>query len=494
MPVVPRHLGILEGGGSRSIWILLSVAVGLAGGALGGAGNLLAQAAVSEDLELVSAAPAAGDDFGFSLALGADGVLAVGAPFADDQGLSSGAVILYQRQADSLPDAWLPIQSLETSGGGPLDELGFSLALSGERLITGAREPGGTGKAYIFECCEAGDWREAARLTATDGQAEDWFGYSVAIAGDLAAVGARFALGAGAVYIYERDGAGEWSQIIRLLSPSATDGEQFGTSLALVGDQVIVGAPMAENGEGAFYTFSRHQGGVNAWGELGRTDPPAGAGGLFGWALDFSAGFLAVGAPEAVREGVDGAGGVHLYEASSKGVEPWAHVLELVPGVAPGVNDHFGFSLTLRAGLLLAGAPLHDGMAVDSGASYAFRRRRASWVEEARFQASGGVAGDELGASTALAGSRWLAGSPFRDLIQNNAGAVMVFSGRIFADGSESGDLGAWEDGRLENGFSTPSVHRPNWIPPGSRDSRDSGVRSLLYPVRALKIMSDRKR
>ena len=90
---------------------------------------------------------------------------------------------------------------------------------------------------------------EVAKLLSSDIQADDLFGYSVAISGDRAIVGAQGdGLFAGAAYIFERDGTGTWSEVAKVQASDKEEGGLFGRSVALSGDRALVGAEGEDTG------------------------------------------------------------------------------------------------------------------------------------------------------------------------------------------------------------------------------------------------------
>ena len=118
---------------------------------------------------------------------------------------------------------------------------------------------------------------EVKKLTASDAEAGDFFGYGVALSGDTIIVGAyqgaapAAASATGAAYVYERNqgGANNWGEVKRLTSSDADALDFFGFSVALSGDIAVVGAPEegAMQQAGAAYVFQRNQGGADNWGK-----------------------------------------------------------------------------------------------------------------------------------------------------------------------------------------------------------------------------------
>jgi len=141
-----------------------------------------------------------------------------------------------------------------------------ALANSGDTALVGAREweMGDVGAAYVYERA-GGDWTEQ-KLTASDGEASDVFGYSVSLSGDSALVGARGdddpnGSGAGSAYVFERDG-GEWVEANKLAADDGEFQDSFGESVELVGDTALIGANENADGPGetpvgSMYVFTR---------------------------------------------------------------------------------------------------------------------------------------------------------------------------------------------------------------------------------------------
>lgn len=328
----------------------------------------------------------AGDEFGFSVSLDASGdLLAVGAHLEGGDGtaesVGSGAVYLFARSAA----VWDQTGYVKASNPGSFDQFGNAVALSadGSTLAVGARQEDGgaagvggpqnddaanSGAAYVYTF-NGTDWDdEPVYIKASNPDAGDQFGYSVALSGDggVLAVGAwgeggavagingdssgNSAPGSGAVYLYVRDGAGQWSHeaYIKASNPDGSvapnnplvTGDSFGYAVALsdAGDVLAVGAwaedsaaaglggDQASNAllnSGAAYVFRRTSGEWRQEAYVKASDP--GNSDAFGdnLALSGDGETLAVGSPleDGGATGVDGpvdnaagrSGAVYLY-------------------------------------------------------------------------------------------------------------------------------------------------------------------------------------
>ena len=221
----------------------------------------------SQQAHLTAADGAAGDYFGASVALSGDTAL-VG---ADNDNVSGnayqGSAYIFTRSGA----AWSQQAHLTASDGAAEDFFSLSVALSGDTALVGAPDDNVSGNnqqgsAYVF-VRSGSSWSQQAHLTGSDGAEEDWFGMSVALSGDTALVGASGKTvgahyGQGSVYVFTRSGA-TWTQQGQLTASDGAAEDIFGYSVALSGDTALVGAPQHDVGgnadQGAVYFFQNHQ-------------------------------------------------------------------------------------------------------------------------------------------------------------------------------------------------------------------------------------------
>ena len=134
------------------------------------------------------------------------------------------------------------------SDGAADDQFGGTVAVAGDRAVVGARfhddNGDSSGSAYVFRYDGTG-WVEEAKLTASDGAADDEFGGSVAVAGDTAVVGAPFHADngstSGSAYVFRYDGT-DWVEEAKLTASDGAADDQFGGLVAVSGDTLVVGA------------------------------------------------------------------------------------------------------------------------------------------------------------------------------------------------------------------------------------------------------------
>jgi hypothetical protein len=377
----------------------------------------------------------------------------------------------------------------KASNTGTGDLFGASMALSGDTLAVGVPNEdsasqgvdgnqeddsaANSGAVYVFRR-DGAVWQQEAYLKASNTAPSDRFGTSVALDGDVLAVGAPdedgTAVNSGAVYVFRRDGA-TWEQEAYLKASNAGASDRFGRSVALDGGTLAVGADgeaSAAQGvdgdqandsavnSGAVYVF-RHTG--TAWLQEAYVKASnTGAQDGFGWRVALAGDTLAVAAygEDSADTGVDGdqddnaatnSGAVYVFRRTGATWEQEAYL----KASNTGANDFFGISLALSGDTLAAGAYREDSAATgvdgdqddesgsDSGAVYVFRRTGATWEQEAYLKASNTGNADELGWSVALSGDLLAVGavredsaSPGVDGGQDdesaaNSGAVYVF-------------------------------------------------------------------
>ena len=284
--------------------------------------------------------------FGGSVALD-DSTLVIGSRLADVGGyLSAGAAYVFTK--DSVTGVWSQAAKLTASDGSPLAYLGYSVAVDGDTVLAGAfgsyTEFGrtGNGSAYVFAKPASGwaDGNETTKLTASDLQPSDYFGFSVALDGDTAVIGARqhndpgTGAGSGAGYVFTRE-SGVWGEKAKLTASDAAAGDNFGVSVAVKDDTVVVGSWQDDdNGRnsGSAYVFTKPDlGWASTFETLKLTAPNGAANDRFGWSvavdLDDQRGDLAlVGAySDDIATGMD-AGSVHVL-----GIPDWMDI---------GLSDH----------------------------------------------------------------------------------------------------------------------------------------------------------
>jgi len=349
--------------------------------------------------------------FGAAVAVSGDTV-AVGSPGPG----ATGSVLVFVRSGS----AWAEQARFGGSSGGPSDGFGGALDLEGDRLLVGA--PGATGSpatggAYVFERTGS-TWTEVALLLPFNGKAGDAFGSSVALWGDEALIGSPDddvfgESDGGSAYVFVRSGT-VWSQQDKLRASVMTAQDRFGTSVALEGGEALVGSPGRDLGAavdaGSFYVFTRSG---TDWSESAiLTASDAGAGDRFGACLARSRDTLFVGAPLDDNSGGLDAGSAYLFTRSGT---IWSEQASLTASTR-GLGSEFGSAVALSGGVCAIGAPGFDlpGMP-DLGRAYLFESPASAWTEKAALSSPEAGAREAYGTSLALSGDRALVGDPQED-------------------------------------------------------------------------------
>ncbi|NUQ48097.1 MAG: thrombospondin type 3 repeat-containing protein, partial [Phycisphaerae bacterium] len=308
------------------------------------------------------------------------------------------------------------------------DHFGYSVSISTDTILVGAETDdhaagASAGSAYVFVNV-GGIWTQQAMLTATDAAAVDKFGSAVALSGDTAVIGAIFddhagGLNAGSAYVFTRTG-GVWTQQTRLSASDAAMLDFFGYSVAVDGDTALIGVPYDDHAggadAGAAYVFVR-SGGI--WTEQAKlTASDAATEDYFGWAVALSGDTAVIGARLDDHAGGTDAGAAYVFVRSGSS---WSEQAKLTASDATA-TDYFGWSVALSGETAVVGAAGVE-------AAYVFVRNGVNWTEEERLSASDGEPGDNFGASAALFGDIAVIGAPYNDEASSfNAGSAYVFT------------------------------------------------------------------
>ena len=473
----------------------------------------------SQQAYLKASNTGSGDQFGQAVAMSGDTVV-VGA-FAEDShatgvdgdpsnndAASAGAAYVFVRNGST----WSQEAYLKASNTGAGDLFGYSVAVSGDTIVVGAfmedssatgvngdqgnNNAQGSGAAYVF-VRDGSTWSQEAYLKASNTDLGDWFGESVAVSGDTVVVGAyREASNAkgvngdqsnndtwssGAVYVFVRNGS-TWSQQAYLKASNTELHDEFGYTVALSGDTLVVGAPDEDssatgvNGDqnhntaqssGAAFVFVRSG---TTWSQQAYLKASNTAtNDFFGIAVAVSGDTAVVGAYEedSGATGVNGAQGNNdapdsgaAYVFVHNGLT-WSQEAYLKASNTEA-GDTFGFSVALSGDTLVVGAIAEDSSATgvngeesnnddgDSGAAYVFIRDGSTWSPHAYLKASNTDASDHFGESVAVTGETVMVGGRFEDSSatgvngeESNNGAGDSGAGYVFFAGLGSGRVGS---------------------------------------------------
>ena len=359
-----------------------------------------------------------------------------------------GNASIAKYQIFQFPESVIKLISSDHDGG---DELGFSVAVDDDTLVIGALgdddDSPNVGAAYVFTRV-AGGWTQAGKLTASDRKDDAGFGHAVAVHGDTIVVGAYEedhpdpddALvdidDVGAAYVFTRPATG-WADMIqtaRLTASDAASNDEFGNSVAVHEDTIVVGAPeQGPDGDGSAYIFTKP---ANGWADMTETAALKGEliskGDRFGRSVAVHGDTVVVGAFE--ENGNRGA--VYVFTEPGGGWTSTSTAAKLTASDRAS-GDRFGRAVAMDGDTIVIGAPYHDYDDPDnntndvsnSGAAYVFiKTATGGWatdIETAKLTASERGENDQFGFSVAVDGNTVVVGA---DQDDNNRGSAHVFT------------------------------------------------------------------
>jgi len=385
----------------------------------------------------LTASDGAADDFlGTSVAVVGDLIMA-GAPYVDldpsTSGDDHGSVYVFDRDHGG-PNKWTEVKKLTPSDAPAGAWFGHCVAAAGDQIAVGAHLEGmGRGAIYVFPK-RAASWDQMDPLIAADGTANDLFGCSVAVAGDVLVVGVS---NRNAAYVFERNqnGANGWGSVRKLTGPDGTD-SAFGSSVAANGDVIVVGAPHASDDRGAAYIFERNHGGTNAWGQAVKQTNV--------WSINFGEAVAVEGDVVVVGNVFDlesTAGAAYVFERNAGGAGAWGEVAKLMPVNGPPY-DQLGTAVAVGGDVIVIGLKWAqvDGNAMQ-GSAFVFERNSGgtnAWGKVRQLTASDGAGYDQFGISVAVAGDTIVVGASWQNIMQ---GAAYLYE-------RNAGGANAWDQTR----------------------------------------------
>ena len=389
-----------------------------------------------------------------------------------------------------------------TAGGAGRDDdfFGMAVAADGDTALVGALQAydadfnNRPGAAYVFTWNSVSEvWTKNATLNASDGDNGDEFGRSVALDGDTAVVGAHQydegepgegqATNTGSAYIFTKDSQGMWKQTAQLTASDAADGDQFGYSVAVDGDTIVVGAHLDDDGgaeSGSVYVFTKPSGdnGWDDWNSLSAdgkamlttklTAPGTAAGGYFGNSVAIDGNTIVVGARKAdsayaitkPSSDANSDGSIDWEDWDSLDADGKATLTATLTAFDAAAGDEFGISVAIDGNTVVVGAHQHNKSDTvnNSGAAYVFTKPGNAWAtgtETAKLTASDGTSGDEFGISVAVSGNTIVIGAHLDDDKGDKSGSAYFFTKPIngnWATGTETAKI-IDHDGAAEDHF-----------------------------------------
>jgi hypothetical protein len=415
--------------------------------AIGSAAMFLGSAAFAqtpcEAAELFDADGGLSDLFGTAVAI--DGNTAVvGAIYDDDNAWHAGAAYVFR--FDPATSSWAQEQKLLPDDGlANYDLFGRAVAVVGGTIVVGVPldDDNGedSGSAYVFQF-DGSTWIQVQKILPADGAAGDEFGVSLAMEDNTLVIGARFdddnGANAGSAYVFRDQGSG-WVQVQELLATDeVTAEERFGRAVAIDNGTVVVGAIEYNNGDhGASAFVFRFHAATSQWNQEQKVNTPSGSG-----TVAISGDKILMGEANDDQNGpASGAAYIFRFDGSS-----WSLEQKLLPSDGAPFNAFGGYGVALAGDTAVIAAPGHDhgcpnpevyGNCTNFGAAYVFHFDGVVWVQvaELRSPRSNPGSGDNFGRSAAISGDALLIGATYALGNGLASGSTYVFDlDPVFAD------------------------------------------------------------
>jgi hypothetical protein len=406
----------------------------------------------SEQDKLLPSDGAANEGFGRAASI--DGNTALIGALHDDLGGDSGSAYVFTRSGSD----WTQQAKLLASDGADDDWFGRSVSLDGDTALIGAsvdiNDGNGLGSAYVFTRSGT-NWTQQAKLLPSDGAEGDWFGYSVSIDEDYALMGAwgddDNGDWSGSAYVFTRSGT-NWTQQAKLLASDGAEGDWFGKSVSLDGDTALIGTPHDDDNEfwsGSAYVFTRSG---TDWTQQAKLLASDGAeGDRFGGSVSLDSDTALIGAPCDSNNKIE-SGSAYVFTRSGTN---WTQQAKLLPPVEDETGKgHFGQGVSIDKDYAIIGQPWYYGIE-GSGSAYVFTRSGSDWTQQAKLLPSDGAPSDLFGLSLSIDNNYALIGAHRDQDNGENSGSAYIFVNRVpdfTIDGLSPIDLNVTDaDGRFIN-------------------------------------------
>ena len=365
------------------------------------------------------------DDFGHSLSM--DGrTIVVGADRDDDK---RGSVYVFTYDGET----WAKTARLTASDGEAGDYFGHSMSVDGRTMIVSA--PGDDddrGSAYVF-AYDGETWTEMVKLTASDGEANDDFGYSVSVSGNTIVAGAHGdddnGRSSGSVYVFTYDGE-TWVETVKLATSDSEARDSFGGSVSISGSTIVAGAQGDDRRRGAVYVFA-YDG--EMWTETAKLIASDGE------VYDFFGHSVSVD-DRTIVVGTDRDAGVGRYSGSAyvftydEGM--WTETTKLIASDGEA-HDLFGHSVDVSGRTIVVGALGDADNGGFSGSAYVFTYDGEMWTETTKLTAADGIANDYFGEAVSVDRGVVVVGAAGGD---NRRGSAYVYRVPLIERADADGD------------------------------------------------------
>ena len=373
-----------------------------------------------------------GDHLGNDMAVDGDTMI-VGAPFWSATIPNQGAALIYVRNRqgthnDLSDDTWEYQATLLAPDRAYFDRFGWSVAINGDTAVVGAVTGDGSvlnsGSVYVYTRSGT-TWSFQQELTASDAVPNDFFGEKLAIEGDTIVVGSvRNNSYTGAAYVFERAN-GVWSEITKLTASDAVTGQQFGSAIDFEGSTLVIGAYRDSDifsQSGAVYIFQKFN---DHWVETQKlkSSQPA-TNGIFGLSVSLEGENLVIGS-SAISVTAPNSGKAYLFTLDADtGI--WSETQTLIPDDG-NANAYFGHRVEIKNNLIVISSLRDADTAVNNGKVYTFVKQGTTWVQSQKFISPDAADDDYFGKSFAVSEGALLVSAHYDDEGGNNTGSLYYF-------------------------------------------------------------------
>jgi hypothetical protein len=361
------------------------------------------------------------DEFGRAVSIYGDYAV-VGAHWDDDIATDCGSAYIFRKEGG----AWIQQAKLLASDASAQSQFGNSVSISGDYVVVGAYTSSDnglySGSAYIFKR-DGTNWTQEAKLLPSDGATYDYFGNSVSISGDYVVIGTPFdddnGESSGSAYIYKRDGT-NWTQETKLLASDGVTDDEFGFTVAISGDYVVVGAPLDEGTIGSAYIFKREGTSWTQQAKLEASDATADI--YFGNSVSIFGDYAIIGAYQG-NGNVNNSGSAYIFKREDTN---WLEQEKLFASDGSS-GDYFGFSVSISGNYAVVGAKNDEDNGFHAGSAYIFKMEDPNWIEQVKLLPNEVASSDVFGCAVSISGNNLIVGARGDDGNGMNSGAAYMF-------------------------------------------------------------------
>jgi hypothetical protein len=378
-----------------------------------------------------------GQEYGYSVAI--DGNYAVVGNIGYE--FNAGAAFVLYFDGTN----WITLAKLLASDKNEEDFFGYSVGISGNTIVVGARwdDDNGfkSGSAYVFTKPVNGwvDMTQTAKIKPSDGTANDNFGVSVSISGDNIVIGADQDCDngnwSGSAYVYTKPIIGwvNMTETAKIKPSDGTIGDRFGKSVSISGSNIVIGSPYFDgmgSNVGSAYIFTKpSMGWINMTQTAKLFASTSYTDANFGCSVSISGDIIVIGAKADYNNGTYSGAAYVFSKPSTSGWVTMSATAKLTP-YGGTTYDTFGFSVGVSGDNIVVGNYSNNENGYDSGSAYVFSKPVTGWIDmtqTAKIKASDGAASDWFGLSVSISGDNILVGSPQDDDTYTNSGSTYIF-------------------------------------------------------------------